>query len=73
MVFLDNRLQDIAAEFNRYNRKPQIRVDGSSACETLLTGVFDANDPGSMLLFIKSLGGLEVERRPDEIVIRSRE
>ena len=41
LVFTKEALADIAEEFNRYNRAPQIRVEGDIARNTRYTGVFD--------------------------------
>lgn len=45
LVFRKQTLADIAFEFNRYNRKPQIRVEGEALQARQFNGVFDADDP----------------------------
>lgn len=72
LIFHGERLADVAAEFNRYNRAPQIRVEGEAARSKPLAGIFDADDPESLLLFLRDESDLSAERRGDEVVIRSR-
>lgn len=73
LVFRGERLEEVAAEFNRYNRVPQIRVEGESARAKPLAGIFDADDPESLVEFLQQLNDLSVETRAGEFVIRSRE
>lgn len=72
LVFRGDQLADVAAEFNRYNRAMQIRVEGGPARSKQLAGIFDADDPDSLLLFLEGVGDLTVERHGNEIVIRPR-
>jgi transmembrane sensor len=68
LVFRSDRLADVAAEFNRYNHSPQIRVDGQTAQERRLTGIFDADDPESLVLFLAD-SDLSVRQEGSEVVI----
>jgi transmembrane sensor len=70
LVFRGRPLADVAEEFNRYNPR-QIRVEGRSARERLLSGTFDADDPGALILFVQKLEDLSVQEQDREIVIRS--
>ncbi len=72
LVFVDDRLADIVAEFNRYNASPHLRVDGAYAQTRELTGVFDAGDPQSLVQFLENLGEFSVDTTAGEIVIRQR-
>jgi transmembrane sensor len=72
LVFRDDRLADVAAEFNRYNRAPQIRVEGAAAMERRLTGVFDADAPESLLRFLADAPELDVTHEEAAVVIRAR-
>lgn len=71
LIFNGDRLVDVAAEFNRYNSAPHLRVDGAIAQSKQLAGIFDADDPESLLLFLADLGDVSVERDGDEVIIRS--
>jgi transmembrane sensor len=59
LVFESERLADVAAAFNRFN-EPLIHVDGEQLRELRISGVFDANDPESLLTFLRSRDGVEV-------------
>jgi transmembrane sensor len=72
LVFREDRLADIAAEFNRYNRAPQIRVEGAELNDRKLTGVFDADAPESLIRFLDGAQGFLVGRDGDNVVIRQR-
>lgn len=72
LLFNGDRLADVAEAFNRYNRTPQIRVEGDRARDTPLGGVFDADDPESLVKFLDNVPNLTVEQREKEVVIRDR-
>jgi len=72
LVFRGDPLEDVVREFNRYNEL-QIRLEGDALRARRLTGVFDADDPMSLLQFLTRDGTLIVdETGGDEIVIRER-
>lgn len=73
LVFSNDTLADIAAEFNRYNEAPKILVEGDATRERRYAAGFDADDPESLLQFLAKDPTLEVERTAGELVIRSRE
>ena len=70
-VFRGEKLANVAAEFNRYNPK-HIRIEGEVAREKLLSGTFNADDPGSLMLFLGKLNDLAVQTRDEEFVIEAR-
>jgi transmembrane sensor len=72
LVFRGNTLEEVAAEFNRYN-SVQIRLEGQDVRTQNIGGVFDADDPQTLVDFVADELGLEVAQTGDEIVIRSRE
>lgn len=71
VVFRLDTLTDIAAEFNRYNRTPQIRVEGGARQACCFSGVFDADDPQAFARMLGRDGSLSVQESGGEIVIRS--
>jgi transmembrane sensor len=73
LVFDDNALADIAAEFNRYNQRPKIRVEDARAAAQRFAATFDADAPESLVQVLQTNPGLTVVRSGDEIVVRSRE
>jgi transmembrane sensor len=72
LVFHDDTLRDIAAEFNRYNRAPKIQIEGEQARQHRFAGTFDANAPDALVSALRSDDTLVIERGPDRIVIKSR-
>lgn len=71
LVFHDARLEDMATEFNRYN-VTKIRVEGDTAKEILLSGVFDADRPQALVLYAARSSELAVEPAGNDWVIRGR-
>jgi transmembrane sensor len=71
LVFQATPLSEVAAEFNRYNRR-RIVVEGAEAGAKQLSGTFDADNPDSLVLFLRKLDDLEVDSDGDSLVIRGR-
>jgi transmembrane sensor len=65
LVFHDDTLSNIAAEFNRYNRVPNIQVEGDQARQHRFAGTFDANAPDALVLALRSDDTLVIEPGPD--------
>jgi transmembrane sensor len=72
LMFHKNTLVDIAEEFNRYNRAPQIRVEGETVRAKRYTGIFDADDPSSLIEYLARDRTLAFTRHDGEFVIRPR-
>ncbi len=71
LVFSSDRLEDVAREFNRFNADA-IQVSDPGLRELRIGGVFEANDPDSLVAFLESLDGVAVRRAADGTVIVSR-
>lgn len=71
LLFSDDRLDDIAAEFNRWNAT-QIAISGDALGAKLFSGTFDAHDPESLIAFLSRDPDVVVERKDDSVVVRSR-
>jgi ferric-dicitrate binding protein FerR (iron transport regulator) len=69
--FRGNTLEDIAAEFNRWNRRP-IRIVGTPLAGRVFDGALDSDDPQSLLDFLRTEPQLEVRTDGEEIVIRAK-
>jgi transmembrane sensor len=69
LVFRDSTLAEIAAEFNRYNRTPQIVVQGDLRTRRY-GGTFDADDPQALASFLRPEQDLVCELRGSTLVIR---
>jgi transmembrane sensor len=72
LVFRKRSLADMVLEFNRYNRVPQIRIESEVLRERQFNGVFDADDPESLVRFLEAAEDIAVDRDGGEIVIRAR-
>src|SRR5262249_46161969 len=72
LIFELDPLTEVATQFNRYNRRLNIRVEGQAARAKRFSGVFDADDPHALAKLLESYEDLSVEEREGEIVIRDR-
>jgi len=72
LVFRDRPLSEIVEEFQRYNAKPRLIVEGDELRNRLLNGVFDADEPETLVAVLASDDSIAVERRGTDFVIRTR-
>lgn len=72
LVFRDRPLGEIVEEFQRYNRTPLIRVEGEELRSRTFNGVFDADDPQTLVAYLATDNTIAFERRGNELVIRRR-
>jgi transmembrane sensor len=68
LTFDQSPLPSVAAEFNRYNRKP-IMVRGAEASRRRVGGAFPSSDPEGFARLLGSAFGLKVEETADAIII----
>lgn len=73
LIFKRTSLEDMAAEFNRYNKSTRIRLEGIERDAFRFSGAFNADDPQSLATLLMREPDLVIERSGDEIVIRGRE
>ncbi len=66
LVFREEPLADVLAEFNRYHRKP-IRIDAPALAQLRVSGTFDSSDPGSLVEYFRRFEGVRVEEGRDAI------
>lgn len=59
LVFDSEPLAEVAAEFNRFNQPP-LRIEGEALRDLRISGVFSANDPESLLAYLRTLDGIDV-------------
>ncbi|MEM6680692.1 MAG: FecR domain-containing protein [Pseudomonadota bacterium] len=69
LVFSGDDLSTIVAEFNRYNIRKLVISDDSLAKERL-SGVFAADDPSSLIDFLKLTRGMRTAQSDHELGIR---
>lgn len=69
LVFENDTLGDVVAEFNRYNRT-QLRIDDPSLASRRVSGVFEATDVDTLLAFISQSGtGVRITRAGSNVLI----
>jgi transmembrane sensor len=72
LIFESEPLREVAAAFNRFNRT-SIAIDDPALRELRISGVFAANDPESLLAYLRTLDRVAVEIRSDgSAVVRLR-
>jgi len=64
LIFDGETLGEIVAEFNRYNLN-RLEVADADLRSIHLSGVFDANDPASLLTFLTNTEKVKIQRQPD--------
>jgi transmembrane sensor len=72
LVFTEDTLENIATEFNRYNRRTKIEVSGIAGSKRY-GGTFDADDPEALIRFLRRDQRLVIEKQTQGYVIRERE
>jgi transmembrane sensor len=74
LIFSGDTLAEIAEDFNRYNRDPQIQIEGDVLRAKRFSGSFDAHDPQSLVDYLQQSvgGGISVERSGRMLVVRAR-
>ncbi len=72
LIFHGNSLREIAAEFNRYNVQPKIRIDDERTGARTFSGIFRADDPKSFITFLQQETDLAVGMDGGNLVIASR-
>lgn len=72
LMFDNAGLEDMVAEFNRYNSSFRMRLDGVPAGTFRYDGVFDAADPESFVSLLEKEPDLSVERRGNVVIVRPR-
>jgi transmembrane sensor len=73
LVFRSDTLEDIAAQFNRYNTTPRIRIDGEHIAQRRFTGVLDADKPLSLMRIVGQEEDLMFEQTGRMLVVRERD
>lgn len=71
LVFRNRTLADISEEFNRYNRAQLVFV-GDELGEEVVSGVFAADDPDSLVDFIRLTRHVTVTQNKDQIRVQPR-
>jgi ferric-dicitrate binding protein FerR (iron transport regulator) len=64
LVFENRPLGEVAEEFNRYNRQ-RIDIRSPELSSQEVTGVFQANDPDSFMMFLGKIPDVNIKRSAD--------
>jgi transmembrane sensor len=71
LIFDNTPLQDVATEFNRYNRR-QLVIRNPTLRQLAIDGVFSSTDPASLLHFLETRPGITVEESGTDIIVDAR-
>lgn len=72
LIFDNASIEEMAAEFNRYNQSLRVRLEDLDDDEHRFDGTFEATDPQALAELLAREPDLVVDRRDGEIVIRRR-
>ena len=61
LIFHNDNVAKVLAEFNRYNRV-QLSVTDPALASRLVSGVFDASDPGAFITFLQTVTPVQIAR-----------
>jgi transmembrane sensor len=67
LIFQNDELAKVIAEFNRYNRVQLTVVDPALAAKPV-SGVFNASDPEAFVAFLQSVTSVEIVRDGDRSI-----
>jgi transmembrane sensor len=67
LIFQNDELGTVIAQFNRYNRV-QLKVTDSSLAAKPVSGVFNASDPEAFIAFLQSVTAVEIVRDADRSI-----
>ena len=59
LIFENVTLEEVLAEFNRYNTR-ELRVNDPALAALKLNGVFESHDPDSLLQYLERAYGVQV-------------
>ncbi len=71
LVFREDRLSDVVAEFNRYHEQ-QLRIDDPTLAEHRISGTFTVQDVTSLVQFLERYEHVEVDETPEARVLKRR-
>ena len=71
VAFAGERLEDVAAQFNRYTGA-RIAIEDAGLRDYRVSGVFQAYDLDSFVAYLSRFEGIAVERNGEEIRVRNR-
>jgi len=72
LIFDETPLSDVAAEFNRYNRRP-LSIEDPELQRLRISGVYSSTDPASLINFLRSQSSMQVIENKREVRVMRRE
>jgi transmembrane sensor len=71
LIFDNEPLANVVAEFNRYNRQQLVIADPELAAQRI-SGVFDPDKPGGLVLFLNRKGAVQATEGPGSTLVLRR-
>ena len=68
LIFENSTLEEVLAEFNRYNTR-ELSVDDPALAALKLNGVFESHDPESLLQYLERAYGVQVRDDDDQRIL----
>ena len=72
LIFEETPLNEVAEEFNRYNRRP-LAIDDAELQTLKISGVYSSTDPTSLINFLRSQSSINVIETENQVRIVRRE
>jgi transmembrane sensor len=72
LIFEEMPLNEVAEEFNRYNRRPLV-IDDPDLKTLKISGVYSSTDPASLINFLRSQNSIRVVEQEDQVRVVRRE
>lgn len=72
LIFEETPLNEVAEEFNRYNRRP-LTIDDAELRTLKISGVYSSTDPASLINFLRSQNSINVIETENQVRVVRRE
>jgi transmembrane sensor len=72
LIFEETPLNEVAEEFNRYNRRP-LAIDDAELRTLKISGVYSSTDPASLISFLRSQNSINVIETENQVRVVRRE
>jgi transmembrane sensor len=72
LIFEETPLNEVAEEFNRYNRRP-LTIDDAQLQTLKISGVYSSTDPASLINFLRSQHSINVIETENQVRVVRRE
>jgi transmembrane sensor len=66
LIFEETPLNEVAEEFNRYNRRP-LAIDDAELQKLKISGVYSSTDPASLINFLRSQNSINVIETENQV------